>query len=160
MDGSVRTALTNLMGMLDEGFITQNEYDQRRKTILDKATGVQPTGKDEISATGRTSVFDRLGASAASEARSADTEGTWGHDGYQALYGGGGGGGRGASAAPRQQSRVVTVVGAGKAKGGMQATGDLRAKLKGIQKGDLRNKLRQGATTSKMPKKLPEKCPW
>uniref|UniRef100_A0A7S2IH08 SHOCT domain-containing protein n=1 Tax=Haptolina brevifila TaxID=156173 RepID=A0A7S2IH08_9EUKA len=150
MDANVRAALTNLKGMLDEGFVSQGEYNERRKAILDKATGVQTKAE---AATGRTSVFDRLRPSEPSTARSgasrsADEEGKWSHDGFDSLYGGG--------SSNRQQKRAVTVVGS-KTKGGAKSQQDLRAKLTGrIQKGDLREKLGQGRRGTK----LPEQCPW
>ena len=60
MDATVRTSLKNLTGLLDEGFVTQAEYDQRRKIIIDAATGSslvekQPTKPASRSARGSSS---------------------------------------------------------------------------------------------------------
>jgi len=154
MDASVRKALKNLQGLLDEGFVTQREYDQRRKAILDKATTV-----DESAGTGRTSVFDRLGPAPTSASR-ATVEGAWGHDGFHEIYGGG--------AKKSGQKRIVTVS-TGDLREQLSGTGrkgDLREKIMG-RKGDLREKLggiRKAAPQSKAQRKartpLPKQCPW
>ena len=40
MDPSVKKALQNLAGIYEEGFMTDSEYDKRRKSIIDGATAV------------------------------------------------------------------------------------------------------------------------
>ena len=155
---AVRQALSNLQGLIDEGFITQQEFNTRRKAIIDGATslpaGAKPVvgGKAAARKPGATkgSVFDRLGTAPAG---GGDSSGSWGHEGFTELYGAGAGkkaGGKAAKGkatkgAPYQPpamrgaigKRQVTVV-----KGG-RGGGDLRSKIGGKARGS-----------------LPEKCPW
>ena len=74
----MRTALQNLQGLRDEGFVTAAEFSSRKKAIIDGATalpaGSKPTtaaksgagkvaGKAAAGTAGtKKSVFDRLGA--------------------------------------------------------------------------------------------------
>ena len=153
-------------GLLREGLITEGEYRQRRKKVLDIVSNPSlQAGSMGGKVTGKPS------------------EGTWGHDGYEALYGGGGGtsarsaGGRSKAAGAPNDLRA-------KLSGGRAATGDLRAKLSGGERGiikpmpggggirkhdpkiDLRNKLvgqvrkqQQQQQRGKGPRG-PARCPW
>ena len=137
MQPAVRKALTNLQGIYDEGFMTQQEYDKRRKAIIDGATAL-PVGQATKAATkppaaAKKSVFDRLGA----DANAGVDSDQWGHDGFQQLYGN-----AGKSAKGQKQGRTVVVTKAPK--------GDLRNKLSGAIR-------KPGKGRGKA---LPEKCPW
>ena len=163
MDPSVRQSLTNLQGMLDEGFISQSEYAARRKKILDEATTVKPSVAAAAASTSgaRSSVFSRLGDGSDATGSTGAETGKWGHDGFTKLYG----------------ARKVELVGSNKssavrkplagaiAKPSKAAKDDLRARLTGaVAKGDLRAKLSgpssSGGGAAKPMKKLPAKCPW
>ena len=157
---SARNSLTTLQGLLDEGFITQQEFKQRRAKIIDAATSVKPAASNSGA-----SVFSRLGSADEQTGRTS-LDGAWGHDGYESLYGGGG--------KAATSSRNV-------------ASSDLRSKLNKNSGGDLRSKLSKGrgqqsivkvvkptpggihkpslpqkliAKGKTLPGKLPAKCPW
>ena len=164
---AVRQNLQTLQGLLDEGLITQGEYKQRRKAVLDAATG---TGsRPNTAAPGKSSVFSRLGGGsddATGRTAGAVDDDKWGHDGFAAVYGGG-------------ASRKVTVVkkGSGHQNGAVRykplagaiskraaGKGDLRSKLTGGKTTDLRAKLSGGGGSkqqlSKPQARGPAKCPW
>ena len=157
MNDAVRTALTNLQGLLDEGFVSKAEYTQRRKAIIDGATDLPANSKPASDKSGKKgSVFDRLGSE-----QGGGGDGAWDHSGFTELYGAGRGGkaagkGRNPRAAPYQTpaQRSVTITGKGSIKKG---GGDLRSK---IRKGgaDLRQQIGAKPPTGK--RGLPEKCPW
>ena len=90
MDASVRTSLKNLQGLLDEGFVTQAEFNQRRKAIIDAATTVKPSLADSAASTsaGKPSVFSRLGdGDATGRTGGGSSSGDkWKHDGFAELY--------------------------------------------------------------------------
>ena len=156
MDASVRTSLKNLQGLLDEGFVTQAEFNQRRKAIIDAATTVKPSLADSAASTsaGKPSVFSRLGdGDATGRTGGGSSSGDkWKHDGFAELYGGRKVVVQKPSAAA--QIRKPLAGGISKAPKG----GDLRARLTGGA--DLRAKLSGGAKGPKAAKKLPAKCPW
>lgn len=145
-------ALRNLQTALDEGFVTKQEYEKRRKTIIDGATALpnEPrAAKGKAAAKGGGSVFDRLG-----EVESGVDGSSWGHGGYAELYGSGA-----AAKASRGKQARVTPYGKG-AKGRTVVTkangGDLRDKLSGGGGGGIRKPVRgRGGVKS-----LPEQCPW
>ena len=158
MDASVRTALQNLQGLFDEGWIRKDEYDKRRKKILDQATAVAPEGTEVDKSVPTTSVFDRLGGTACEHRKMSvfdrlgsnsgsgsrlqiDEVPFWDHGGYEAMYG-------------KQRPRPVTVV----RKSNETAIGGPRPKPIGIQK-----KAGQGRAEGqkdKQRRRLPAKCPW
>lgn len=154
MQPAVRKALTNLQGIYDEGFMSKQEYEKRRKAIIDGATSLPADGGPRVvkaaSAPAKKSVFDRLGADANA---GADAD-SWAHDGFEQMYG------TSAAKASKGQKkgqrfapyvppggRTVVVTNAAK--------GDLRSKLSG---GAIR-KPGRGAGRGRGAA-LPEKCPW
>ena len=156
------TALTNLQGAFDEGFVTKPEYEKRRKALLDGATTFASEMEDETGGGVRKkgSVFDRMGAVNASGGSSVQS-GQWDHSGFTQLYGKGAaraGTGKGAG-----KSGVAKTIGKKTAK-----TGTLSARFAAdvyqAPKGDLRAKLSgNGAKKTTAPgqrKSLPAKCPW
>ena len=165
MDNSVRTALTNLQGLLDEGFVTQQEFQQRRKAILDSATSVKPSTSAAASASGKSSVFSRLGNDDATGKTSSvfsrlggggGSDDKWGHDKYIAIHGGGGK----KAVAGRQSGGIIKPLAGGIAK---HPKGDLRSKLSGGGGGG--GKLSGGRKVTVVSSqgnksKLPAKCPW
>lgn len=78
MQPEVRAALTNLKGMLDEGFVTQAEYNGRRKAIIDGATALPE---------GLTSKVAKKKTGAAAD--DMDMDDRWDHSGYMELHGSG-----------------------------------------------------------------------
>ena len=167
MDAQVRKSLMTLQGLLDEGFITHGEFNQRRKAIIDGVTSV------DDAAPAKSSVFSRLGAGVSEPTGTTGgggDAGKWQHDGFQELYGG----------------RKVSVVGGKKAAQpairkplagaiSKSAKADLRARLTGGGGGDLRSKLSGGgggggssggggkakmSAPQPFKKQLPSKCPW
>lgn len=61
---SVKVALRNLQDIFDEGFITQAEFNSRRKVIIDGATAIEPISSSSGTvkhAPTEGSVFSRLG---------------------------------------------------------------------------------------------------
>lgn len=141
MDPSVKTALNNLQGLRDEGFINEGEFNARRKKILDDATSVKPA---TAAASGKASVFSRLGSS---DEPTGTTGG--GKRPAQQLYPGG--------------SRKVEVVKQGGA-GGVRKplAGGISKGSKTSAKNDLRSKITGalGGAPKPMKKNLPAKCPW
>tara|TARA_B100000795_G_scaffold10753_1_gene7540 strand:- start:275 stop:694 length:420 start_codon:yes stop_codon:yes gene_type:complete len=136
-------ALRNLQTALDEGFVTKQEYEKRRKTIIDGATALpnEPRAAKGKAAKGGGSVFDRLG-----EVEAGVDGSSWGHGGYNELYGSGAA--RGKQERPKSAKGGRTVV--TKANGG-----DLRDRLSGGG-GGIRKPVRgRGGAKS-----LPEQCPW
>ena len=138
-------ALRNLQAALDEGFVTQQEYDKRRKGILDGATALSNEQGQSRASKGKGakpgSVFDRLG-----EVDAGADASSWGHGGFDELYG------SGAAKAAKGQRK-------GKAASGRTV---VVTKANG---GDLRNKLSGGGGIHKPVrgrgnKPLPDKCPW
>ena len=132
MDASVRKALRNLQGMLDEGFITKAEYAKRRQVIVNEATSITggTTSKPP-------SIFDRLG-----------TAPTGPTDGRRAT----------ASTIRKPGQRVVTVAGtSGNSTGDLRAKlGGIGKKRPAGNKKDLRQQLSgQGSKP-----RGPAKCPW
>lgn len=74
---AAKASLSTLEGLLSEGLITEAEYRQRRKLVLDKVTEIPSAGGGgSETSTGRTG--------------NKPAQGAWGHDGYEALYGGAG----------------------------------------------------------------------
>ena len=150
MNNTVRTSLETLQGLLDEGYITQAEFKQRRSAILDKVTSVHPNAKSSVFSRlggGESSVFSRLGGGEEATGRTgsgSSSGGKWTHDGYAELYGGG------------KKANVKKPGAAGKKLAGAISKGGKTA----AKHGDLRSML-SGAGKSKQPTKhLPTKCPW
>lgn len=146
MDASVRSSLKNLQGLLDEGWVTKAEFNQRRKGILDAATAVEPAAAS--AGASKASVFSRLGEDATG---TTGHDGKWKHDRYDAMQRGGGGGGGGG-----KSGRKVVVV-------QHNSSTNIRKPLAGAiskPKGDLRSKLSGGAKPTGQKKQLPAKCPW
>ena len=146
MNNTVRTSLQTLQGLLDEGFITQAEFNQRRKALLDKVTSVQPHAPPQP----KSSVFSRLGGgeeeATGRTGGGSSGGGRWTHDGYAELYGGGGG----------KKANMKKPGATGKKLAGAISKGAKTA----AKHGDLRAQL-TGAGKSKQPtKRLPAKCPW
>ena len=140
-------ALRNLQTALDEGFVTKQEYEKRRKTIIDGATALpnEPRAAKGKAAKGGGSVFDRLG-----EVEAGVDGSSWGHGGYNELYGSG----AAKTAARGKQERPKS------AKGG-------RTVVTKANGGDLRDRLSGGGGGIRKPvrgrggaKSLPEQCPW
>ena len=138
-------ALRNLQTALDEGFVTKQEFEKRKKQIIDGATALPNEPRAAKGKAAKGSVFDRLG-----EVEAGVDGSSWSHGGYDELYGPGA-----AAKASRgkQQARVTPYGKAAKrtviAKGN---GGDLRDKLSGGIRKPVRG--RGGV------KALPEKCPW
>ena len=139
-------ALRNLQTALDEGFVTKQEYEKRRKTIIDGATALpnEPRAAKGKAAKGGGSVFDRLG-----EVEAGVDGSSWGHGGYNELYGSGA-----AKTARGKQERPKS------AKGG-------RTVVTKANGGDLRDRLSGGSGGIRKPvrgrggaKSMPEQCPW
>mmetsp|Transcript_20962 Transcript_20962/g.69256 ORF Transcript_20962/g.69256 Transcript_20962/m.69256 type:complete len:153 (+) Transcript_20962:39-497(+) len=152
MDPSVKKALQNLAGIYEEGFMTDSEYDKRRKSIIDGATAVKDSqrrtaGGAAAGGNKPSSVFDRLGGGGKA---------------------GGGGARRGGGADLR------SVIGK---PGGIVKPGSAQARqLQGGRANDLRSRLtqaldesapsraRSSAAKSDAPpvrrKDLPQACPW
>ena len=140
-------ALRNLKAALDEGFMTKQEYEKRRKSVIDGATASTNEQRQPCAAKGKAaksggSVFDRLGeVDAGAEASS------WGHGGFAELYGAG-------AAKAGQRSQTGKAAKTGRTVVVTKANG-----------GDLRNKLSGGGGIHKPVRgrgkaALPEKCPW
>ena len=78
MQPSVRKALQSLQSIFDEGFMTQEEYDQRRTAIIDGATAVTGKGTEVAPfGQGRSSGDDR-GAGASIAPHVLNAVNTWG----------------------------------------------------------------------------------
>ena len=153
-------ALRNLQTALDEGFVTKQEYEKRRKAIIDGATALpnEPrAAKGKAAKGGGGSVFDRLGEGGGGsvfdrlgEVDAGVDGNSWGHGGYNELYG---------SAAAAKASRGKQAR-PSSAKGG-------RTVVTKANGGDLRDKLSGGGGGIRKPvrgrggvKSLPEQCPW
>ena len=147
MDSSVRQALVNLQGLLEEGFVTKKEFETRRRAILDKATVVD------------------------------SDSGKWGHDGYFAMMQNKKksrsqrqqeqNNVRIVTVTSDHQTDLRSkLTGRQDLRAKLTGGQDLRAKLSrgggpqatsgGIKKRDLRHKL----SSRNVVQKLPEKCPW
>jgi hypothetical protein len=150
-------ALRNLQTALDEGFVTKQEFEKRKASIIDGATALpnEPRAAKGKAAKGG-SVFDRLGEGSGSvfdrlgEVEAGVDGNSWGHGGYDELYGPG----AAAKASRGKQARVTPYekVGAKRTVTAKGNGGDLRDKLSGGIRKPVRG--RGGV------KALPEKCPW
>ena len=144
-------ALRNLQEALNEGFMTQQEYDKRRNAIIDGATSLSNEQGQPRAAKGKApksgSVFDRLG-----EVESGVDGSSWGHGGFDEVYG------SGAAKAIKEQRTQK-----GKSHGLLASGRTVVTKARGA---DLRNKLKGGGGAIRKTergrgnKPLPEKCPW
>ena len=140
-------ALRNLQTALDEGFVTKQEFEKRKKAIIDGATALPNEPRAAKGKAAKGSVFDRLG-----EVEAGVDGSSWGHGGYDELYGPGA---AAKTSRGKQQARVTPY---GKAAGAKRTViakgngGDLRDKLSGGIRKPVRG--RGGV------KALPEKCPW
>lgn len=152
MNQEVRVALENLKGIYDEGFMTQAEYNTRRKTIIEEATSVSASAKpagavvQKASSTTRAaakkSVFDRLGGGGSSGS------GKWGHDGFVEMYG---------ATAGKKVERTVYQPPAMRSAIGKA---DLRQKLSSSGLGTKSGRGRARDQSGGRGSNLPEKCPW
>lgn len=135
-------ALRNLQAALDEGFVTKQEFEKRKKDIIDGATALpnEPRAAKGKAAKGTGSVFDRLG-----EVEAGVDGSSWGHGGYDELYGPG-------AAAKASRGKQQKAAGAKRTVIAKGNGGDLRDKLSGGIRKPVRG--RGGV------KALPEKCPW
>ena len=61
MEPSLRQALTNLQGMMDEGFITPSEFQRRKFKLLDQATQLRLSDHHRGKSTGKLTAVDFLG---------------------------------------------------------------------------------------------------
>ena len=153
-----------MQGVFEEGFISKAEYETRRKALIDGATTVTVAEQPAVAAPelGKKSVFERIGAAGAQPSNDS-----WGHDGYEELYG----------------REVVTNHNVG-GKAGVtktivkktttKASGKLTLNARfepyqpphqRLEQTDLRSRIGKGATKrigkgGVMSKSLPEKCPW
>ena len=140
-------ALRNLQTALDEGFVTKQEFEKRKKAIIDGATALPNEPRAAKGKAAKGSVFDRLG-----EVEAGVDGNSWGHGGYDELYG------PGAAAKASRGKQQARVTPHGKAAGAKRTViakgngGDLRDKLSGGIRKPVRG--RGGV------KALPEKCPW
>jgi len=156
MQEEVRVALQNLQGIFDEGFMTQAEYNTRRKAIIDGATSVAASAaaskpgktaaekRAAASTAAPKSVFDRLGGAKPTPADK------WGHEGFTQLYGG-----AAAKAGTKGKTGIALYQPPG-SRSVIKKTTDLRDKLGGGDRAAGRGK----ATGRGRGAKLPEKCPW
>ena len=104
---AAKASLSTLEGLLSEGLITEAEYRQRRKLVLDKVTEIPSAGGGgSETSTGRTG--------------NKPAQGAWGHDGYEALYGGAGSSSKKGVATPNDLRAKLS-----------RGTTDLRSKLSG-----------------------------
>jgi len=162
MQKELRQALQNLQGIFDEGFMTQAEYNLRRKKIIDGATAVSEAAADDASAPARASkpsagkaktavvtqptpksVFERLGGSAATA-----QAGKWGHDGFKQMYGSAAAKTTAAGKATAKRQGIALYQAPGSRSAIKKTTGDLREKLVGTGR------------DNSAQRKLPAKCPW
>ena len=87
MDESTRKGLNTLQGLLDEKFITQAEFHQRRKVLLDAATGMQGSTSVDTASARRIMSAAVHGGDDADMTTGVTADGEkWGHDGYMSLY--------------------------------------------------------------------------
>jgi len=168
MQEELRTALSNLQGMFDEGFLSTAEYNARRKAIIDGATklpdapatkpaAAKPAAPQVAVVKKPKTVFDRLG-------RAVDgDEDMWQHDGFAELYGS-----AAAKASAKKETAVRFTPYQPPQLRSAIAKADLRSRIKSGNPQDLRNQLsggrgraggRAGGRASRV-QPLPAKCPW
>mmetsp|Transcript_18086 Transcript_18086/g.54544 ORF Transcript_18086/g.54544 Transcript_18086/m.54544 type:complete len:157 (+) Transcript_18086:83-553(+) len=156
MASQVKTALRNLQEIFDEGFMTQAEYNARRKAIIDGATAIEPLTNDPAKQNvSDSSVFSRLGSRPDGESSTKQ-------------YSGAGARARGGKGVSDLRSLLSKPLAGPKPAISKTDRTDLRAVVNkatahvaGVaRRGNGRNWRGAGRGLGRGGRGLPEKCPW